>query len=276
VLFAPRNGRRPAYTPINSAKQLMAGQRALASSKSIVYTGQGYGSWGGYGWTGYGWGGFGWNPLFIGNGYFCDPFSLMMLYGDPACFIPGAYMYGYNPMFGYDPFLANFWFGPFSSTSLLFGPSFLGPNCLLCSPYGYDPFTFGMYNSLAPDPYMPTLGSSVSISNGDLPGLVPTTSVPEPAPATSGGASAYTYASPSATNQPVTLVLTDGTKIQATQYELTANGMFHYVTTGGQAEKIPFTQVDIKATMSANSDKGVNFLVPQSPQTAPQTQARQR
>lgn len=276
--FTLGSGRRPAYTPITSAKQLMASQRALASSNFhpySIYTQPlwfGFG-WDAYSWSGFGWGGLGWNPLM------CGPFQLSYFSNNPAflanyytCFDPAAYY----SLFGYNPFFNNFGFGPFSSTSFLFGAGNLGPNCLLCSSYGYDPFTFGMYNSLAPDPYMPTLGSSVNISNGDLPGLLPSTSVPEPSSATTGEAPSYSYVKPSSTNQTITLVLTDGTKIQASQYKLAANGMFHYVTTTGQAEEIPFSQVDIKATMQANPDKGVDFLVPTSQQPQPQPQTKLR
>jgi hypothetical protein len=232
----------------------------------------GYG-WAGYGFGGYGWGGLGWSPLV------CDPFQLSYFSTDPAflaayyaCFDPNAYY----SLFGYSPFFNNFGFGPFSSTSFLFGAGYLDLNCLLCSSYGYDPFTFGMYNSLSPDPYMPTLGSSVSISNGDLPGLVPTASVPEPSSATAGEAPSYSYVKPSTTSQTITLVLTDGTKIQAKEYRLTANGMFHYVTTGGQTEEIPFSQVDIKATMQENPDKGTDFLVPTPEQSEPQPRTKLR
>jgi hypothetical protein len=268
--------RRPVYTPTTTTKEFMAGQRALLSSKTYpVYTGQGFTGWGGYGWSAYSWGGFGWSPLFFGA-YFCDPISMMMQYGYPVCFFPPAYLYGYYPMFGYDPFLANFaGFGLFSSPNLLFGSGFLGPNCSLCSSPAFDPFTLGLYGALPFDPYVPTPSSSVSISDGDLPGLVPTNAAPESSSTTGDGSSAYTYVNPSSTGTPITLVLTNGTKIEATQYQLTGNGMFEYVTTGGRMGKIPFTQVDVKATMEANPDKGEDFLVPQSQPSQPQNQSRQ-
>jgi hypothetical protein len=252
---------------------MTASDPVSASSNTYTYAAYTGRPLGGYGWTGYGWGGYGWNPLFIGGGYFCDPFSLM-LYGDPACFIPGAYMYGYYPMFGYDPFFANFGFaGPFSSSSLLFGAGLLGPNCLLCSSFGFDPF---LSDSFALDPYRPTPGNSAGISNGDLSVLLTTTAVPESADATTSPATSYTYANPAATNQPVTLVLTNGKTIQATEYKLTAYGTFRYVTTSGETETIPLAEVDIQATMKANQDKGVDFLVPKARQTAPQDHARQQ
>jgi hypothetical protein len=274
--FTLDNLRRPVYTHTTSTKEMMASQRARANSRTYSgYTGQGFGSWGGYGWPAYGLGSFGWSSLFIG-GYFCDPFSLMMLYGDPMCFVPGAYLNGYGPMFGYNPFLVNFGgFGLFSSTNLFFGAGFLGQNCRLCSSPAFDPFTMGLYGASPYDPYKPALGSSVSISEGDLPGLVSTTDVPEPSPAKSDGSSSYTYVTPSSTGTPITLVLTDGTKIEATQYQLSANGMFRYITTSGRVGKISFTQVDIKATMKANSDKGVDFLVPKNQQPESQDQEKQ-
>jgi len=234
----------------------------------------GYG-WGGYGWGGYGWGGYGWAPLFIGAGFTCDPFSLLLMYGGPVCISPGAYG------FGFDPFLFNFGLAQYFSAGRFYGtpisPLYLGPNCLLCTSYALNPYASGMSNSLLYDPYMtPLESSSISISNGALPGLLsaPATSAP-PLGTPAGGAASYTYATPSTARQPVTLVLTNGTKVEATQYRLAGDGQIHYVTTSGKAEAIPFLQLDMKATMNANRDKGVDFLVPSQKQPKPQPQAKQ-
>ena len=235
----------------------------------------GYG-WNGYGWGGYGWGGYGWAPLFIG-GFSCDPFNtgLLLMYGGPVCINPGAYW------FGFDPFLFNFGLAPYFSASQFYGtpisPLYLGPNCLLCSSFALNPYASAMPNSLLYDPYMtPLESSSISISNGALPGLLPApaTSAP-PLDTPAGGASSYTYATPSTARQPVTLVLTNGTIVQATQYRLAEDGQIHYVTTSGKAETIPFLQLDMKATMNANRDKGVDFLVPNPQQPKPQPKTKQ-
>ena len=225
--------------------------------------------WGGFGWAGFGWG-YGWNSLYFGSGFACDPYSLLTPYASPFCIGPAAYYYGSNP------FLFNFGLGPFSYNSLYYGgplsPLYYGANCLLCTSFDLNPYTSGMSGSYLGNPYMtPLQSSSITISNGSLPGLLPAPANSEPTLATPGGVlPSYTYATPTSTNQPVTLVLTNGTKVEATQYRLGADGSFHYVTAAGEPETIPFDQLDMKATMKANQDKGVNFLVPKPQQPKPQ------
>lgn len=224
--------------------------------------------WGGFGW-GLGWG-YGWNSLYFGSGFTCDPFTLLTPYWNPLCISPAAYYYGF------DPFLFNFGLGPFPSSSLFYGrplsPLYYGANCLLCTSFDFYPYASGLPASLQPDPYMrPLQSSSVTISNGSLPGLLPAPATSEPTLATPAGVlPSYTYATPAATNQPVTLVLTNGTKVEATQYRLGADGSLHYVTVAGKPETIPFDRLDMKATMKANQDKGVDFLVPKPQEPKPQ------
>lgn len=279
VPFTSESARRPAYTPAASGtfKERMARIRAMEDSRhqqqQPFYTYSqpyypGLWGWGGFGWAGFGWG-YGWSSLYFGSSLTCDPFSLLTNW-TPLCFSPAAYYYGF------DPFPFNTGLGPFSYNSLYYGgplsPLYYGGNCLLCTSYDLNSYTWGLSGSSLGDPYMsPLQSSSVTISNGSLPGLLPAPANSEPTLATPGGVlPSYTYATPATTNQPVTLVLTNGTKVEATQYRLGADGSFHYVTVAGEPEAIPFAQLDMKATMKANQDKGVDFLVPKPQQPKPQ------
>lgn len=279
VPVTSESARIPAYTPTASRtfKERMARIRGNANrNRPPVYAyyqpypyPYGFWGWGGFGW-GLGWGS-GWNSLYIGSGFNCNPFSPLLPYWAGWCTGPASYYYGF------DPFLFNFGFGlgPFSSTSLFYGPlspAYSGPNCLLCTSYSFNPYASVLPASLQPDPYVtPLQSSSVTISNGALPGLLTAPPTSDPSLATPGGSlTGYTYATPDAKNQPVTLVLTNGTKVEATQYRLGADGSLHYVTVAGKPEAIPFNQLDMKATMKANQDKGVDFLVPKPQEPKPQ------
>lgn len=233
----------------------MARQRAFQEAhSSVLYYGYQPALWD---WGGFGWGGFGWNSLYFAGPFPCDPFSLMTLYVGPVCFSPASYGYGF------DPFLFDFGLASYLSPGYAYGmplsPFYFGPNCLSCT--SLDLFPVGMPESFWLNPSMTPLGSP-SISNGAVSGLVS-----KPASASwlaepGGILSTYAYATPPATHTAVTLVLKDGTKIQATRYRLDADGSFHYATTSGTQETIPFNRLDVNATMKANGGKGVNFLVP--------------
>lgn len=260
----PSDGvRKPAYTPWNYLKQRKGQQGASATGQgSPTYYAYQPALWN---WAGYGWGGFGWNSWYLTNLGFCDPFSFPTLYGNPLCFNPSGYGYGY------DPFLFNFGMSSYNT----FSPYYWGYDCLFCSSLSLNPFTVGMPDSFQLYPYVETPGSSsITGGSGSLKGLVSAPGSGDASLAAPGGKlSTYAYATPPLPKTPVTLVLTDGTKVEATQYRLAADGSLHYRTTTGAQVTIPFKRLNMKATMKANRGKGVNFLAPvaeSKPTTKPQ------
>jgi hypothetical protein len=249
--FSPDAVRKPAYTPWSYLEQQKARQSASANgSSSTTFYAYQPAAWD---WAGYGWGGFGWNSWYLTGLYSCDPFSLLNLYGGPVCFGPTAYEYGF------DPFLLNFGLASYDT----FSPFSWGSNCLFCSSLSLDPFTIGMTDSFQLDPYQETFGSSsIAGGSGSLSGVSAPGAGDSSLAAPGGELSTYAYATPPLPKTPVTLVLSDGTTVEARQYRLAADGSLHYVTTAGKQTTIPFGRLDMKATMKANRDKGVEFLVP--------------
>jgi hypothetical protein len=235
------------------------------------YGGYGYG-YGGFGYAGLGYGpfgyGYGLDSIFIGGGFYCDPFSLMYG-GGPLCL---------NPYF----------FGPSNFNSFgMFSP-YYDPYASFDYPgNGSGGYTPGFGVSSYTDQSMTPLQSSVYLSNGTLPGLTPTPPPDNPGAAaetsstsSSPGEQALIDASsrpPSQvqafaeaggqSNSEVTLVLVDGTTVPASQCWLGDDWQFHYVTASGEQKAIQFSQLDLQATANANGQRGVSFLLPVAPQS---------
>ncbi|HEV2387848.1 MAG TPA: hypothetical protein VGS20_11400 [Candidatus Acidoferrales bacterium] len=219
--------------------------------------------------------GFGFSPFFFGNSFLCDPFSLMFFAG-PACFDP----FFFN---GFSPFFFNSWAG--------YAP-YYDPYSFFSNPYVWDNYGFQQYPAGpdigygAPDQSMTPLQSSIYISSGGLPGLTPppspeTAAAPSeesPAAETPGSAASIDAASrpPSqaqafggASAQPgpaETLVFTDGASATVSQCWLGDDWQLHFVTATGETKTIPLDHLNLQATAAANSQRGVTFQLPLSPQ----------
>jgi hypothetical protein len=63
-------------------------------------------------------------------------------------------------------------------------------------------------------------------------------------------------------SQPVILVLNDGTRPLVSRYWLGSDWMLHFITVTGQQETVPFDQLNLTETGSANYQRGVLFSIP--------------
>jgi hypothetical protein len=305
--MAPDSVRRPAYTPLTpgAIRDRIASFRAFqqpVASGGLGWPSGGYNSGGysynygyGFGYGGFGFGGFGWGPLFFGSGFFCDPLGLWICYS-PAGYFPGSSFYlfptmAYMAPFGPFPYSFSYYPGSLFYNSPI-SPVYFGGYCPLCSSTVYNPFAFGLNTG---NSYLTPLESSVLISNGVMPGLQSASSMGaaisgNDSEATSdssaaGETAADADAGPSRSvtvfasqnprpGEPLTLIFSNGTTVQATEYWLGNDGQVHYVTSAGAKYAVPLDQLDLTGTVDANSQKGVQFLLPPSPQPQPSSPAQ--
>lgn len=274
--------------------------KTLPPSPQVFYPSSNYGStwnsgyWGGNYWgSGYWGSGYWGSGIYFGAGYFCDPFY-MWTWGcyNPYAMFTAGYPYYFDPAFAYlfpspffsfslfsgpYPYLGSYPFGYPSYSSLLYGTPFsstvFGSFCPLCTTSNSNFSLFTLDNPyLLTTSQLPT-GSSASLTNGgtlssadaasasSTAGTSSGSALFAPAPTGSGQPATVSGTKLPAATQPVSLVFTDGSTVQATQYWL-ADGKLHYVTVAGQSQAIPLGQFDIQATMKANQRNGVRFLPP--------------
>ena len=267
--------RMPVYTPMtsNAYRARVAAMRAYQNQLGMsAYTFPAY-------LTGYAW-----NPFFFGFG---DPFDFAFFSGTGCSGLSPFSSLTFNPYsagFAYPPF-ANPLFGPGLFCGDPFSPAYFQSSasfCPLCGSFGFDTFALGLNNAGFLDPLSALAPSSSFSPAGGFAGSWNTqgssalaydgfagTSPPDSFSATALSSSEF------ATNQPasgdrVTLVFTNGSTMDATQYWLGNKGNFHYVTSSGQAVTVPLAELDMPATMAANRRKGVQFLTPSSAGSARQ------
>lgn len=220
------------------------------------YGSAGYGSYGNFGY-GAGWGYpplFGY-PMFLG-GWGCDPLDILSpCYGLAAYDNCGANWLNpawplYSPSFSGYPFG---WYGGFNSYNVGFFSPFLMNSWDM--PFGASScFSSGL------SPYRTSTFGTFSPAAATTKALETTSVGPWGLTTSSTSATLFEAKNP-APGEPVTLVLTNGTTVRATQYWV-GNGQLHYVTAAGVSAAVPVAQLDMDATMKLNERNGVHFLAP--------------
>lgn len=298
VPLSPGSGRAPAFRPRS------AGFTGFGFRKSPIvrppffrppFVGGGFAFGPGFGGFGFGFGGFGFNPFFgfggfggfgfnpffgygfspflFGDGFACDPLSLMF-YGGPMCFDP----------FYFNPYSSFFYGGGYSP--------YYDPYSFYGNPYGWNGYGFEQYpagpdiGSGTSDQSMTPLQSSVYISSGGLPGLTPPPSSETEAAGTEENSTVSTPGSQAAidaasrpptqaqafgganagSNPAEMLVLTDGSSVLVSQCWLGDDWQLHYITVTGETKTVPLDHLNLQATATANNQRGVPFQLPLSPQ----------
>ena len=90
-----------------------------------------------------------------------------------------------------------------------------------------------------------------------------------PEPATAAAEPSPSPALPAAGSQPVqpedpsVLVFRDGHRLEVENYAIVGNTLYDF--TPGHMRKVPLSQLDLTATVKANDERGVDFVLPASP-----------
>lgn len=63
--------------------------------------------------------------------------------------------------------------------------------------------------------------------------------------------------------QTAVFILRDGQRLEPTRYMLTSNSL--RITVDGEQRVIPISQLDVKATVAANRERGIQLRIPAAP-----------
>jgi hypothetical protein len=88
----------------------------------------------------------------------------------------------------------------------------------------------------------------------------PPTAAAEPSPSPAASAAASQPAQP---EDPSVLVFRDGHRLEVKNYAIVGDTLYDF--TLGHMRKVPLSQLDLTATVKANDERGVDFVLPASP-----------